>query len=351
MQFLLNADFILTASRQTIDVSLPWNMALRDALQLALVKALETFGNTSYKYIWPWFSTAATPSAFLEPALRDLRKALASMRSLESFDGQLRISGDLTYVDRISFSSHDGCPMTLSHSTEGHYLSLKYPAWTIDSIIDLGVSRLTSEEFIRGLDRMISDDEVEFRGRPSKWHESLAAVLLPQVDIPELKEAIQQLSIIPLLDGSWMNSEIPKGKRGQQVRRPVFWPVDIDLHGSEAKLPFSVVKLEILTDIHRHKLFERLGIETLDSQRICRGIIAAHAAKGPDSFSNGSTISNCALISHAILLYRESWAPGIHTNPELWFVSEDGRRRRGSDLYATRDVEDFSQVSGVSNIL
>lgn len=351
IQFLLNADFILTASRQTIDVSLPWNMALRDSLSLALVKAFDQLNKSSCKYIWPWFTTVAAPSTFFEPALRDARQALASMRSLESCDGQLRLPKDLTYVDQTRFSGHDGCPMTFSTSTEDRYLSLKYPAWTIDSLLDLGVHHLTSEQFLHDLDHMISDDSVGFHAKSPKWHEDLGSVLLPQVDVPKLKEAIRQLNIIPLVDGSWTNSEMPKGRRLLRVPRPVFWPVNIDLCGSESKLPFSVVDIPSLENTNRRKLFERLDIKTLDLQRICNGIVAAHSTNGPGSFLDESTISSCALIAHAILLYQESWTPRIHPNPELWFVCGDGRRRRGSDLYVTRDAEDFSQPSGVSAIL
>lgn len=74
---------------------------------------------------------------------------------------------------------------------------------------------------------MITEDPKGYHGRPLKWHEDLAAVLLPQVDVPELEEAMRQLSIITLLDESWTNSEIPKGRRAPH---PVFWPPNIDLH-------------------------------------------------------------------------------------------------------------------------
>lgn len=85
---------------------------------------------------------------------------------------------------------------------------------------------------------MIIDDPDGFHSRSPKWHEDLAAALLPLVDVPELKEVIRQLNIVPLLDGSWTNTEIRKGTR---TSRPNFWPLDIDLQGSEGKLAFSVI--------------------------------------------------------------------------------------------------------------
>lgn len=322
-------------------------MALRDALSPALVSAFIQLSSSPCKYTWPWFATAAAPSPFFEPALRDVVQALAYRPILESYDGQLRLPKDLIYVDPASFASGDGCPLTLSYSTKARYLSTNYPNWTIESILDLGVRRLTNRDFLHDLDRMITDDPDRFHGRSSKWHEGLATKLLSQVDDPELEGAIRELSMIPLLDGSWANSEI---RRGRRAPRPVFWPSNIDLHGSEAQLEFSIVKSDSL-GVQRRKLFERLGITTLDPQRLCNKIVAIHMIDGPGSFSDPATIGDSALISHALLLYEESWTSGSTPNPELWFASSDGRRCRGSELYITKSAGGFSQANGVDGIL
>lgn len=323
-------------------------MALRDALPLALVNAVDQLIDSPCKYTWPWFANAAAPSTFFQPALRAARQTIASRPILESCDGRLRLPTELVYVDPTLFAGDDGYPMTLSSSTRAHYLSLNYPPWTIDSLLGLGVRRLTNTEFLRDLGRMITDDPDGFHGQSLKWHEELATILLPLVDLHELEEAIRQLSIIPLLDGSWTNSEILKGRRAPH---PVFWPSNIDLHGSEVKLLFSIIKTDSLLGFQRRKLFERLGIATLDRQRICNGIVATHLASGPGWFSDPETFGNSVLISHAVLLFEESWTSGSHKTPELWFASSDGRRRRGSDLYITRNESDFSQTQVVAGIL
>lgn len=323
-------------------------MALRDALSPAMFNAFVQLHNSPCRYTWPWFATAAAPSPFFERALRDVRQALASTTTLESCDGQLRLPTDLVYVDPTLFAGEDGCPMTLSQSTEARYLSLKYPMWTIDSIIDLGVRRLTNEEFLQDLSRMIVENPDGFHDRLPKWHEELATVLLPLVDVPELKEAIRQLTLVPLLGGSWTNTEIPKGRR---VPRPVFWPENIHLHGSEAKLLFSVVDSGSPLGVQRHKLFERLGITMLDPERICDGIVAAHIAQGPGSFSDPATIGTPELISHARLLHRQSWTPKSHQRPELWMASSDGQHLRGSALYAMRHPKGLYRGTSVNDIL
>lgn len=323
-------------------------MALRDALSPALANAFAQLRNSPFQYTWPWFATAAVPSPFFEPALKAVREVLASGRTLESCDGQLRLPRDLIYVDPALFASCDGCPLTLSQSTSAHYLSFNYPTWTIDSILNLGVKRLTHGEFLCDLDRMITEDPDGFYGRSSKWHEDLATVLLPLVDNPELEEAIRRLSIIPLLDESWTNSQVVSGRRAP---RPVFWPDDIDLHGSEVLLPFSIIKSDLPIGWKRRNLFERLGITKLDPQRICNGIVAVHMINGPGSFSDPATIGDSALISHALLLYEESWTSRSHQTPDLWFATSDGRRCKGSNLYITKDPAGLSQTNGVAEIL
>lgn len=321
-------------------------MALRDNLSQALANAVVELRQSPCKYTWPWFVTGAAPSVFFEPALREARKTLSSLRVLESSDGQLRLPRDLIYVDPTLFAGLDGRPMTLSHSTQARYLSLEYPTWTIASMVDLGVSRLTKEEFLNDLHGMITDDPHGFHSRPQKWHEELARILLPLVDETKLKKAIKQLKIIPLVDGSWTNSTDTS-----EGAPPVFWPNDVDLHGSEAKLPFSVVRPETLVNVERRKLFERLDITKLDRERICNGIIAAHARNGPGSFSDPATTDILELISHARLLHRESWKPKEYQSRELWLASSDGRHYRGSELFVARHVEEPSKSNGVNSIL
>src|SRR2546421_6441066 len=51
-QFLLQADFLLIASREDINGSSMWNRALRNAAVDALIEAAQAFNRGSMKYTW-----------------------------------------------------------------------------------------------------------------------------------------------------------------------------------------------------------------------------------------------------------------------------------------------------------
>lgn len=53
LPFLIQAGFLLVASRQGIDGSQPWNRRLQDHIVLALIQAFQRLNDTRLKYLWP----------------------------------------------------------------------------------------------------------------------------------------------------------------------------------------------------------------------------------------------------------------------------------------------------------
>lgn len=343
-QFLVNADFILTASRQSIDVSRPWNIALRDAMPMALIKAIEEMTVTSrMRYAWPWLITDPGPSSFFASAMIGVRRTLKSMKILESYDGCLRVPTELTFVDPGIFGVQ-GQVATLSPLTESRYLSSKYPSWTIDAAIALGVKRLTNATFLDDFDHMISVNPTDFQQKPSKWHEELAKKLLPLVDDPNSRGAIEQVRIIPLLNGDWVSAA--SGKHAG------FWPINIDSGISEQRTFQDVtIHHDAARQDARRTLFERLGMKTLGPRRICPVIMNMHADAGPESLANLGRFSSHELISQVLFLHRSSYTPARRETNDLWFVTSDGRRCRGRQTYIRSDSAEDSSANRVSAML
>lgn len=325
-KFMINADFILTASRQSIDISRPWNITIRDALPKALVQAIHQLKmHSSMRYRWPWFTTTVAHSSFFAPAMAEFKTLFRSLRVLESQDGNLRLPTELIYVDPAKFGTIDGQAMTLSPSTEHRYLSSKYTPEAASAIVDLGVEELSDAHFVRDLHLTTSQKPNAFRSRPLEWHENLAGKLLPLVNTPELKKGIEKLGIIPLMNGDWVSVA--------SKRQAGFAPKGIDLHDIRGIFPDAVIHPDVEAQYARMALFKSLGAHTLSHVRMGRGFMTMHAGTGPESFQNPATISTAALISQIIYLYRSSWLPARTEKSVFWFAASDDRRYRGPDIF------------------
>lgn len=295
------------------------------------------------RYRWPWFTTTVAHTSFFAPAMTEFKTLFRSMRVLESQDGILRLPTELMYVDPAKFGTVDGQALTLSASTEHRYLSSKYTPETISPIIGLGVQGLTNAHFVHDLHLTISQEPNIFQTRPLEWHENLAGKLLPLVNTPELKTAIEKIGIIPLMNGDWVSiaSETLVG----------FAPKGFDSYDIRGFFPYAVIHPDVESQCSRMALLKSLGTNTLSHVRMGRGILKMHAGTGPESFENPVTISTAALISQIIYLYRSSWTPARTEEPIFWFVASDDRRYRGSDIFIPGDGQDDCPATRISSAL
>ena len=156
---MLQGDFILTASRLHLDTSLRWNQGLRDGLVNAFLDSVVAFNSGIYRYIWPVFlSYDETVSSFFQPATKSICERLRSMKCLESMEGNLVEPSALIYVDPETFGDSSRAFLTISAKTSPFYLSNKYPAWTRQAILSLGVPSLSAHQFLEHLRTLISEE-------------------------------------------------------------------------------------------------------------------------------------------------------------------------------------------------
>lgn len=76
-RFLVQADFILTASREDIESTLPWNVSIRDALSEAFLSSMLHFNEGVLKYVWPFYlpSLSIPMSGFFKPTIKNDTKS------------------------------------------------------------------------------------------------------------------------------------------------------------------------------------------------------------------------------------------------------------------------------------
>lgn len=380
----MNADFLLTANRQQIDVSLPWNQHLRSALGPAFIHATQVLSESRMKYTWPAFLPSSETSDFFQTARQHILEHLRDLPVLESMGNSMVRPHKLIYLDPSKFCDKDGVPFTLTTRTAASYLSLRYPAAAVGSLLSLGVRQLSEREFLTDLERFMLEDPPGFQGHSIDWHSCLAQKLTPLVDVPGCLPMLQKLRIIPLMDGTWSSAgehpvlypcdshvlvaaqlAKPAVKKHENADPlgydiPSGWPRFTrkypQLHGfvSDAGDNFcsDIHRLhELLTenrslasattssvipfvdtaagdDEQRRKFLSRIGVKPVNTIQMCSYIFDLHRLK---SFAPRDW-SRQQLISHAKFLYQSSWTP---PNLEgIWFATADDGRCRGSEIYS-----------------
>ncbi|KAI0902598.1 hypothetical protein F4806DRAFT_491069 [Annulohypoxylon nitens] len=334
LKFLLNADFLLTANRLHIDISLPWNQTLRDGLTHAFIQAVNYFNKGKLRYHWPYYIPTSDVSDFFQPSRHSILQILRDNECVESAAGVLRRPTSLFYVHPTRYADENGNPLTLNTQTKNKYLSSSFPIWTICPLLNLGVRELTNELFLDDLESMFVTTLEEVHRKPPEWHVQLAKALLHMVNDPPSKNRLFALPIIPLRGGGWTTAK----------QCPVLFSRNLDAANFPINTTFQIVDPEASAENHRYRLFVSLGIQEVDTPRMCRYIADAHASWSFEPYK----LSKEELVSHVEFLCQASWFPPKDAKIDLWFVTSDDERFKGSQLYIQ---EDFPKESPRANVL
>ena len=251
---------------------------------------------------------------------------------LESCVGTMVKASSLKHVPMDSFADADGTPFTLTSSTAASYLSLKYPAWAIEALGPIGLSRLSPCEFLRDLNSAVTEDPTTFRTkRSATWHSQLAETLFKLTTEVELMSMIQDICLIPLHDGNWTSARdqaIFFSKSGTSLEIP-------------SGIEVLVVDASVESDPNRRKLFASLGVKAWEAPEICRLILRIHESSNFDP----KMLAVHQLIGHAAFLYNASWLPP--KTADLWFATMQGERCLGRKLYIPGSIETDSPAARI----
>ncbi|XMA12910.1 hypothetical protein WAI453_005701 [Rhynchosporium graminicola] len=313
-QFLIQADFLLIASREDIDSSSQWNVTLRKNLTSAFIDAMKEFNNGQLRYLWPrWLPTRAPLQSFLKPFHEDLVEELKTSPLLYSHSEELVAPKQLSYVpDEYIF---EGAPLTISSSTSPRYLSGRYLNEYMKYLEVVGVGRMTEATFYLELTAMLQSSAGEFRRNCDAWQSHLAGILTRMS--PGFHFRLPGLAIVPLSDGTWTNAQ------GQFI----LFPASKDQFAVPGGLDLRFVDFNAAADPRRRNLFKLMGIGELEKAPVLQHVEDLHRFA---SVSRGH-ISSQALISQIEFLYAEQYQnPNCH---RFWFTTESGKRLHGSQPY------------------
>jgi hypothetical protein len=319
---VLQADFLLTANREDIDSSSPWNKVLRDHIPHALLSAIQSFNAGDLRYCWLRYLPFSTRDFFRDLPLGTLLH-LSQQMILESLSGALMTPSQLVYVPE-EFTDNEGKPLIITQHTMTKYLSYKYSPDDWQALESLHVTRLSAENFFNDLKEFISESPIQFQGMPHPWHSRVSRALVALLaHTRDLERDISVLQIVPLRDGSWISP-----RDGGHL----LFPLTSNCLTVPESIGASEVHPDVVNDPHRRSLLMFLGAKDCIPETICEIILETHSS---DEF-RPEIVSNTALISHAVFLYHTEYSvAGKH---DLWFLTEKGSYCRGSQVYIDYDV-------------
>lgn len=299
--FLIQADFLLTTDRSSIDWSHEWNQKIRSTIAEAFKNAVDLFnGQENFRYQWPCILPKENyvRGHALAQVYTDIVKLLAEAKVLVSRENSLEAPVNLTYIPR-EFQDHDGSPL-IPHG--GPYLSSKY---IFSDLKSLKVKSMDSTYFLKNLKSFISENHVNFHNKPDTWHTTLAEILIEKFDEPQIRD----LEIIPLANKKW----VAKDASGD-----LFFPYGVDGISIPAGIEVAVLDQQSCGCPIRTRLFEKLKVQVLDKSRVCELIIKKHREwRKHEVLQNGSVEM---IVSHAHYLFLASYK--IQNLARFWVYDE-----------------------------
>ncbi|KAH7024872.1 uncharacterized protein B0I36DRAFT_434452 [Microdochium trichocladiopsis] len=321
--FLIQADFLLSASREEIDDLLPWNRKLRDSITNAFIEAVRCFNGGPLRHAWPrYLPRDDKVRDFFRPMRKKLLQRLGDEQVIEAWDGRLAKPNSLTYVP-ARFRDDAGVPFTETPITTTKYVSGKYLEEDLEHLELIGVQKMDEAQFVKDLTEMVQKYRMLFVKKPASWHEQLANVIN---GVPEpAREAIKPLALIQLDDGSWV--------RGQ--KDDIFFPAPSHVKENvPGGLAVLVVNADIAKYAARTQLYQYLGVKYFDPAAIMDVICSLHSkARNHDLLS----IAREQLVAQIRFLHANQWRN--RSRQSFWVMTERDLLVRSEGLYYASDDE------------
>jgi hypothetical protein len=319
----LQADFLLIASREDIDVSSKWNARILNSIPEAFASAITTLIDGPLRYSWVGFLHKRPDRRdYFDDIQSKIFRVLSKAKILESTTGELTIPSELRFVP-TNLRDKSGQPLIGDDFSANRYLSLEYPEESRETLSILGVGILSTQDLLVSFERYVRDTPVKFQQNTHDWHAQLCKVLLQAVmenDI--LITELTTLEMVPTVDGQWVSP----------AQSLICFPA---VNGNECPVPLGINIHEIETlaaaDPIRRQLYTRLGARDMSKQLVQETIIELHS----QSKLEISNLSCKELITHAKYLYLSGWHnPG---SEQIWVMTAAGAIQSSLQTYTVSD--------------
>lgn len=271
---MIQADFLLLASREDIDSSSSWNQELLRNIPNAFRQAVNDFNSGDLRYTWIKFLQTRSPlTDFFSSLEAAIIQALTECPIIESQSGEFMPPSKLRMVPE-TMHGDNGKPLIPTELARSKYISSCYPQKKHRAeLFWLGVKELTPEEFIEDLEIFIESSPEEFQSMPQIWHSRLCKLLQDFAeDQTTLAEKVAELKVIPLRDGRWVSST-------QEI---LYFSESTSARSKTVTIPNGIsiteIDCEAAFDRLRRSLFYFLGAHTWTTEIVCQEIISTHAS-------------------------------------------------------------------------
>jgi hypothetical protein len=322
---LIQADLLLTASREDVDAFTTWNKVLRRLIEETFKKAMVEFTRASddqFRYSWIKFLPGGINHPFWKQAEVGIKADMRHTEIIESRAGSLHKPTDLRFLESWEVDRH-GNPLVGNPS---EFLSKRYAERRISSITlrTLGVQE-SSWRWL--LVRLLGIRDYALQAKSSWWHEDMAECLLKahrENALHAYLPNIRTKTFIPLQDGTWTSAQ-------DLSSRPIYFREGVNNVYVPSDISLRLVESGASANSSRKEFFKLLGVIECDAQQVARLILAGD----PPGLANA--------IVHAQYLYELD--PSVLCNLNLsglWLYNHQGVPAKGCDLYIHDTTSPYS---------
>ncbi|KAH9046334.1 hypothetical protein EDB83DRAFT_2227590 [Lactarius deliciosus] len=321
--FIVQADFITSASREDVLADREWNRALLRSIIDTFLLAVNRFADhPTLRNVWFRYLPESISDSFFCYVEHKLMVELQHRPILRSSNGTYVRASQLIILPMSFRDDFDAPLIPEAHLPRGmYYLSSDYGSYGRDELIlrRLGVREMTDDDFLAGLAKM--DQASLFGAQNAAWHDSVATCLLrlPRPSFGKgIRAEVTLLRILPLHNGSWAIASL--ASRLMFPPAGVDIPVDLDLQSIAPGIPmFSP----------RYQLFVRLGVTLPNPATIALKILLAG---GPRSVMNR--------VSHARFFFEHREVSNMPSAARLRLIDERCEAAQADELYLDLPGED-----------
>ncbi|KAJ4530448.1 hypothetical protein HRR80_007443 [Exophiala dermatitidis] len=332
LPFLINANFILTANRESVPDT-DWNNALREGVSSAfvgLVDKVVTSGDP-LEFKWMRYIPQRPMQGFWEYLWVEIQNELVNRGTpiLRSRRGELHsIEHMATLPD---WFVHDNEPI-VADTDEDIYLSDGYESSDVGILKDFGVAPISATEILERIKLGLSQGaEAPIYHIPldDSWHTAFAALIQRLLGERSIKKDVERLRIIPLDDNRWVS---PMSLHVDAVYLPYL--VDEDSVSIEVPdgLGFKKLHETAAADGERAGFYTSLGITSCPPDAVTARILEMHQLR-----KRQGTLFTFKMDLEILFWFGEQPSPSTQSQIRMILVSNENEALRGPFLFFPSD--------------